>query len=140
MRAATFFMNFKFQIEIIEKSNQIKDASYLLPPDQFVASLHIHQQLVRLRKVVLGIVFFFAFLSDKVMNFTWISEISLQWKESALSISPFPIASMLSISYSQSLSATFCEGELAGSWLYVGHSSSQASHSQEKRKFSWWQV
>ena len=28
--------------------------SHLLPPDKFVASLHIHQQLVRLAEVVLG--------------------------------------------------------------------------------------
>ena len=37
----------KFEIKMIK--NQIKEAAYLLPPDQFVAPLHIHQQLVWLR-------------------------------------------------------------------------------------------
>ena len=75
-------------------------------PDQFVASLYVHQQLVRLAHVVLGtnIVVFSLFWN--VFGFTWMRVISLQWKESALSISPLSIAVMLSISYSHSLSAT----------------------------------
>ena len=75
-------------------------------PDQLVASLYVHQQLVRLAHVVLGtnIVVFSLFWN--VFGFTWMRVISLQWKESALSISPLSIAVMLSISYSQSLSAT----------------------------------
>ena len=75
-------------------------------PDQLVASLYVHQQLVRLAHVVLGtnIVVFSLFWN--VFGFTWMRVISLQWKESALSISPLSIAVMLSISYSHSLSAT----------------------------------
>ena len=44
---------------------------------------------------------------------------------------------LFSLSLFLSLVFTFWEGEVDGSWLYVGHSSSQASHSQEKRKFSY---
>ena len=75
-------------------------------PDQLVASLYVHQQLMRLAHVVLGtnIVVFSLFWN--VFGFTWMRVISLQWKESALSISPLSIAVMLSISYSHSLSAT----------------------------------
>ena len=74
--------------------------------DQLVASLHIHQQLVRLAHVVLrtNIVVFSLFWN--VFGFTWMRVISLQWNESALSISPLSMAVMLSISYSHSLSAT----------------------------------
>ena len=74
--------------------------------DQLVASLYVHQQLVRLAHVVLGtnIVVFSLFWN--VFGFTWMRVISLQWNESALSISPLSIAVMLSISYSHSLSAT----------------------------------
>ena len=74
--------------------------------DQLVASLYVHQQLVRLAHIVLGtnVVVFSLFWN--VFGFTWMRVISLQWKESALSISPLSIAVMLSISYSHSLSAT----------------------------------
>ena len=75
-------------------------------PDQLVASLYVHQQLVRLAHVVLGTSIVVFSLFWNVFGFTWMRVISLQWKESALSISPLSIAVMLSISYSQSLSAT----------------------------------
>ena len=52
-------------------------------------------------QILLSLVF-----SGNIFGSTWMRVISLQWNESALSISPLSIAVMLSISYSHSLSAT----------------------------------